>query len=87
MHLTTMMKNLITGMNIRHLAFAGLFPRKWLVVTYLKLAEPAFEYNQCIEGKKYCRQCEVFLYIMVVIVVASRSSMVLIRRYYFIAGK
>jgi hypothetical protein len=26
------------------------------------LAKPAFEYNQYIEGKKYCRRCEVFLF-------------------------
>jgi hypothetical protein len=26
----------------------------------LKWAKPAFEYNQYIEGKKYCRRCEVF---------------------------
>jgi hypothetical protein len=25
-------------------------------------AKPAFEYNQYIEGKKYCRRCEVFLF-------------------------
>jgi hypothetical protein len=26
------------------------------------LAKPTFEYNQYIEGKKYCRRCEVFLF-------------------------
>jgi hypothetical protein len=26
------------------------------------LTKPAFEYNQDIEGKKYCRRCEVFLF-------------------------
>ena len=26
------------------------------------LAKPAFEYNQYVEGKKYCRRCEVFLF-------------------------
>ena len=26
------------------------------------LAKPTFGYNQYIEGKKYCRRCEVFLF-------------------------
>ena len=24
--------------------------------------KPSFEYNQYIDGKKYCRRCEIFLY-------------------------
>jgi hypothetical protein len=28
----------------------------------LEASKPAFEYNQYVEGKQYCRQYDIFLY-------------------------